>query len=128
MRTRQPQSQRCTVPGCSILARIYAHAEPDLLFPVKHGEALHHELELLIGAGLSTVDALRVVTSLPVKCFNQNGRSVIEVGKRAGLVLISQDLFRTFERQVQSGGFGVVTSRPQHLPSIASIDSTTSFK
>jgi adenine deaminase len=72
----------------SILTRIYAHAELALPVLVKHGEALHHELELLIGAGLSTVDALRVVTSLPVKYFNLNDRSVIEIRKRVDLVPI----------------------------------------
>jgi hypothetical protein len=74
--------------GMSILTRIYAHVELALPLLVKHGEALYHELELLICAGLSTVDALRVVTSLPVKCFNLNDRSVIEVRKRADLVPI----------------------------------------
>ena len=77
--------------GVPILAGTDAHAEPGSPFPVKHGDSLHHELELLVEAGLSTVDALRAATSLPAKHFNLSDRGVVEVGKRADLVLISQD-------------------------------------
>jgi imidazolonepropionase-like amidohydrolase len=77
--------------GVPILAGTDAHTESGSPFLVKHGDALHRELELLVEAGLSTVDALRAATSLPAKYFNLNDRGVIEVGKRADLVLISQD-------------------------------------
>ena len=77
--------------GVPILAGTDAHSEPNSPFSVKHGDSLHHELELLVEAGLSTVDALRAATCLPAKHFNLNDRGVIEVGKRADLVLISQD-------------------------------------
>jgi len=63
------------------------HAEPDSLFPAKHGEALDHELELLVSAGMPTVDALRAATSIPAKYFNLSDLGGIEVGKRADLVL-----------------------------------------
>jgi imidazolonepropionase-like amidohydrolase len=45
----------------------------------------------LVDAGLSTVDALRVATSLPVKHFGLNDREVIEPGYRADLVLVDGD-------------------------------------
>lgn len=77
--------------GVPILAETDANAEAGLPFQVKHGEALHHELELLVDAGLSTVDALRAATSLPAKHFGLHDRGVIQVGKRADLVLISDD-------------------------------------
>ena len=58
---------------------------------IPHGESIHHELELLVGAGLSTLDALRAVTSLPAKHFGLEDRGVIEPGKRADLVLIAEN-------------------------------------
>lgn len=77
--------------GVPILAGTDANAEDGSPFQVKHRDALHHELELLVDTGLSTVDALRAATSLPAKHFGLHDRGVIEVGKRADLVLISND-------------------------------------
>ncbi len=77
--------------GVPILAGTDANAAEGSPFPVKHGEALHHELELLVEAGLSTVDALRAATCLPAKHFGLNDRGVVDVGKRADLVLIAED-------------------------------------
>ncbi|KAH8804348.1 hypothetical protein F5884DRAFT_883726 [Xylogone sp. PMI_703] len=53
-----------------------------------HGESFHHELELLKNAGLSYEKALRAGTSLPAKWFLLQDRGVIEVGKRADLILV----------------------------------------
>ena len=77
--------------GVPILAGTDANMDSGSPFKVKHGDALHRELELLVDAGLSTVDALQAATSLPAKYFGLNDRGVIEVGKRADLVLISGD-------------------------------------
>ncbi|KAJ1547770.1 ADP-ribosylation factor-like protein 8B, partial [Nowakowskiella sp. JEL0078] len=55
------------------------------------GEAWHEELELLVEAGMSTVDALRSATVLPVNFFGLNDRGVIEIARRADLVLIDGD-------------------------------------
>ena len=57
--------------------------------PLKHGETLHHELELLVEAGLSNIEALRAATSLPAKYFRLGDRGIIEPGKRADLVLVA---------------------------------------
>ena len=101
--------------GVPILAGTDAHVEPGSPFAVHHGESLHHELELLVAAGLSTVDALRAATCLPAKHFNLNDRGAVEVGKRADLVLISQDPIldiratRSIQR-VWCGGFEVTKS------------------
>ena len=57
--------------------------------PLPHGDSLHHELELLVDAGLSTVDVLRAVTVLPAKYFNLEDRGVIAKDLRADLVLLS---------------------------------------
>lgn len=77
--------------GVPILAGSDAHVEPTSPVSVKHGEALHQELELLVDAGLSCLEALQAATSLPAKHFRLDDRGVIEVGKRADLVLLSQN-------------------------------------
>jgi imidazolonepropionase-like amidohydrolase len=77
--------------GVPILAGTDANKAPGLPWNVAHGDSLHHELELLVDAGLSTVDALRAATSLPAKHFGLNDRGVIEPGYRADLVLIDGD-------------------------------------
>lgn len=57
----------------------------------QHGESLHHELELLVRAGLSNLEALRAATALPAKYFKVPDRGVIAPGMRADLVLLSAD-------------------------------------
>lgn len=74
-----------------VLAETDCHDEPNSPLDVPHGESLHLELELLVEAGLSNVNALRAATSLPVECFGLTDRGAIEVGKRADLVLIGSD-------------------------------------
>ncbi|KAF8850686.1 putative amidohydrolase [Acephala macrosclerotiorum] len=77
--------------GIPILAGTDANAEPGAPAKVKHGESMHHELGLLVGAGLSNLDALRAGTSLPAKYFGFGDRGVIAVGKRADLLLLRED-------------------------------------
>jgi imidazolonepropionase-like amidohydrolase len=40
---------------------------------------------------MSTVEVLRAATVLPAQCFGPEDRGVIEVGKRADLLLLSED-------------------------------------
>lgn len=77
--------------GVPILAGTDCHEEPNSPFSVKHGDSLHRELELLVEAGLSPIDAIRAATSLPALHFGLHDRGVIEEGKRADLVLISEN-------------------------------------
>jgi imidazolonepropionase-like amidohydrolase len=77
--------------GVPILAGTDCHEEPDSFFEVKHGESLHQELELLVEAGVSVVDALRAATILPAEHFRLNDRGAIAEGKRADLVLLRED-------------------------------------
>jgi imidazolonepropionase-like amidohydrolase len=77
--------------GVPILAGTDANAGPGIPFSPRHGESLHEELELLIDAGLSTVEALRAATVLPARHFGLHDRGVIEPGRRADLVLIDGD-------------------------------------
>ena len=56
-----------------------------------HGAALHRELELLVAAGLSPLDALRAATSEPARRFRLPDRGRIAPGLRADLVLVEGD-------------------------------------
>jgi imidazolonepropionase-like amidohydrolase len=56
-----------------------------------HGAALHRELELLVEAGLSPVQALAAATSVPARLFALPDRGRIAVGQRADLVLVDGD-------------------------------------
>jgi imidazolonepropionase-like amidohydrolase len=77
--------------GIPILAGTDANDAPLVPGGVPHGESLHRELELLTGAGLSTVDALRAATAAPATVFGLADRGRIEPGKRADLVLLDDD-------------------------------------
>jgi imidazolonepropionase-like amidohydrolase len=56
-----------------------------------HGVSLHRELELLVRAGLSPVEALRAATSAPARAFRLADRGRIAVGLRADLLLVDGD-------------------------------------
>ena len=56
-----------------------------------HGSALHRELELLVGAGLTPSEALTAATSNPARAFRLDDRGKIAVGKRADLLLVNGD-------------------------------------
>ncbi|HEX9986021.1 MAG TPA: CIA30 family protein [Thermoanaerobaculia bacterium] len=56
-----------------------------------HGAALHRELELLVAAGLTPVEALRAATSAPAKAFRLADRGRIAKGLRADLLLVNGD-------------------------------------
>lgn len=77
--------------GLPILAGTDANAIPFVPFSPRFGESLLHELELLVDAGLSSVDALRAATALPAHYFALHDRGAIEPGLRADLVLIDGD-------------------------------------
>jgi len=71
--------------GVPILAGTDANADPGVPAAISHGSSLHHELELLVDAGLTTLDALRGATSRPARYFRLGHRGVIEPGRRADL-------------------------------------------
>jgi len=56
-----------------------------------HGAALHEELEQLVGAGLSPIEALVAATSAPAKAFGLPDRGRIAPGLRADLLLLDGD-------------------------------------
>jgi imidazolonepropionase-like amidohydrolase len=53
-----------------------------------HGASLHHELQLLVRAGLTPIEALRAATSVPARRFGMSDRGRIFPGGRADLVLV----------------------------------------
>jgi imidazolonepropionase-like amidohydrolase len=77
--------------GVPVLAGTDANNTPGVPASPPFGDSLHHELELLTGAGLSAVDALRAATVLPARYFGLADRGVIEPGRRADLVLVAGD-------------------------------------
>nr|WP_042186279.1 amidohydrolase family protein [Kibdelosporangium sp. MJ126-NF4]CEL17177.1 Amidohydrolase precursor [Kibdelosporangium sp. MJ126-NF4]CTQ91593.1 Amidohydrolase precursor [Kibdelosporangium sp. MJ126-NF4] len=77
--------------GVTIVAGTDAHAQEGVPNPVAHGESLTQELEHLVSAGLSTVEALRAATSNPAEVFGLTDRGRIEPGMRADLVLLDGD-------------------------------------
>ena len=52
---------------------------------------MHRELELMVEAGMSPVDALRAATSVPARVFGLNDRGRIAPGLRADLLLVEGD-------------------------------------
>jgi imidazolonepropionase-like amidohydrolase len=56
-----------------------------------HGAALHRELELLVGAGLTPTQALAAATSTPADAFRLEDRGRIASGLRADLLLVNGD-------------------------------------
>ena len=77
--------------GVPVLAGTDANVAPGSPFQVAHGEALHQELELLVAAGLSPVEALRSATGLTARWFNLTDRGSIAPGMRADLLLVQGD-------------------------------------
>ncbi|PNE43055.1 amidohydrolase family protein [Streptomyces noursei] len=77
--------------GVPVLAGTDANTQPGVPFQVPHGTSLHHELQLLVTAGLTPAEALRAATSLPARHFGLTDRGAIAPGLRADLVLVDGD-------------------------------------
>ena len=77
--------------GVTILAGTDANQAPSAPASPPYGTSLHHELRLLVDAGLSPVDALRSASVLAARYWGLDDRGVIAPGQRADLVLIDGD-------------------------------------
>ena len=66
-------------------------AGTDAPFGTVHGVSLHHELALLVKAGLTPMDALAAATSVPARIFDLADRGRIATGLRADLLLVEGD-------------------------------------
>ena len=93
--------------GVTILAGTDANQAASAPASPPYGTSLHHELRLLVDAGLSAFEALRSATALAAQQFGLADRGVIAPGKRADLVLIDGDPLAGHRRGRQHRG-GVV--------------------
>ncbi|MGI5499053.1 amidohydrolase family protein [Lentzea sp. CA-135723] len=103
--------------GVPIMAGTDAFSAPGLPVSVAHGASLHRELELLVDAGLTPVEALRAATSVTAGHFGLTDRAAIRPGLRADLVLVAGDPTADISavrdvRGVWLGGVEVSRSRP----------------
>ena len=56
-----------------------------------HGVSLHHELQLLVRAGLTPYQALQAATATPARLFKLGGRGAITENTRADFLLVEGD-------------------------------------
>ena len=103
--------------GVPVLAGTDANADAGSPAAVSHGDSLHHELELLVDAGLTSLDALRAATVLPARYFGLADRGVVEPGCRADLVLLDGDPLRDIRatRSLRLIWCGGIERRPAEL-------------
>jgi imidazolonepropionase-like amidohydrolase len=77
--------------GVTILAGSDANKNNSGPAGLPYGEGLHQELELLVDAGFSPIEALLAATYVPAQHFDLHDRGSIEVGKRADLLVLSEN-------------------------------------
>jgi imidazolonepropionase-like amidohydrolase len=77
--------------GVPVIAGTDANEAPGVPFSPPYGDSLHHELELLVGAGLTPVEALRAATSVAAEHFGLDDRGAVRAGLRADVVLVDGD-------------------------------------
>jgi len=77
--------------GVDILAGCDVSDPVPSLGGLAHGASLHHELQLLVAAGLSPLESLRAATSLPARRFGLTDRGRVAPGARADLLLVDGD-------------------------------------
>ncbi len=83
-----------------------------------HGASMHGELELLVRAGLTPVQALAAATSVPARRFDLGDRGRIAPGQRADLLMVDGDPTRDILAtraiaQVWKNGYAVERTQPQ---------------
>jgi imidazolonepropionase-like amidohydrolase len=87
-----------------------------------HGAAMHRELELLVAAGATPVQALRAATSAPAAAFRIADRGRIAKGLRADLVLVNGDPTKDINATRDIAGIwkgGVAVDRTAYAKAIA---------
>jgi imidazolonepropionase-like amidohydrolase len=77
--------------GVDILAGSDVSEPMPTLGGLAHGASLHHELQLLVAAGLEPIEALRAATSVPARRFALPDRGRIIPGALADLLLVEGD-------------------------------------
>ena len=89
-----------------------------------HGASVHHELQLLVTAGLTPVQALRAATATPARRFGLTDRGRITPGARADLLLVDGDATTTTTRRHAVHPRGLAPRRPPD-PGLRSVQSGT---
>ena len=74
--------------GVDILAGCDVSEPIPSLGGLAHGASLHQELQLLVAAGLTPIEALRAATSTPARRFGLMIRGRVTPGARADLLLV----------------------------------------
>jgi len=77
--------------GVDILTGTDVSSPLPFLGGLAHGASVHHELQFLVRAGLSPIEALRTATSVPARRFGLQDRGRIAQGLRADLLLVDGD-------------------------------------
>ncbi|GAB7189896.1 amidohydrolase family protein [Kineococcus sp. NUM-3379] len=77
--------------GVDILTGTDASVPLPFLGGLAHGASVHHELQMLVRAGLSPLEALSAATLVPARRFSLDDRGRIAEGKRADLLLVEGD-------------------------------------
>jgi imidazolonepropionase-like amidohydrolase len=114
--TAEANLQRLRAEGVPVLAG--TDASPFAL----HGIGLHRELELLVQAGLTPLEALTAATSTPARLFQLQDRGKIAPGLRADLVLINGDPTEDIKATRAIAGVwkrGMPVQRPGEVPAVA---------
>jgi imidazolonepropionase-like amidohydrolase len=103
--------------GVPVLAGTDTNTDAEAPGNFTFGDSLHHELELLVDAGLSTIDALRAATVLPAEHFGLTDRGVVAPGRRADLVLVDGDPLHDIRavRSISRVWCGGIEHTPAHL-------------
>ena len=89
--------------GVDILAGSDVSEPIPILGGLAHGASLHHELQLLVAAGLQPEDALRAATSTPARRFGLTDRGRIVPGALADLLLVDGDPTATISDTLSIG-------------------------
>ncbi len=77
--------------GVDILVGTDVSVPVPFLGGLAHGASVHHELQLLVAAGLTPIEALRAATVLPARRFGLTDRGRVAPGARADLLLVDGD-------------------------------------
>ena len=77
--------------GVDILAGCDVSEPIPSLGGLAHGASLHQELQLLVAAGLTPIEALQATTSIPARRFGLTDRGRIVPGARADLLQVDGD-------------------------------------
>jgi imidazolonepropionase-like amidohydrolase len=67
-------------------------------FELVPGESLHHELELLVEAGINTADVIKIATKNGAEALDvMNQTGTIEAGKQADILILSANPIEDIE-------------------------------